>query len=697
MIARTRIIYRRWRQEGWLRGRVLLPLLLVLGFIVVFSWGFYLTGRYGAESHFPQRLWATLAMFTGTYMSLNPNLPVPPADMSVVGVLALSLTLITASSLVLVSRRARDFVRIIHPTARLVVIGNDSTAAALVQSSIDSKIPTILVTDSRASEAARATKPSIPIIASGQIQCALLTQSASRVINHAGHVVVATDSDALNMQLHKKIRDIRESHGRPHRALTTSAGVHVEGDEGAIGRQSGAKDLVVIHDPGYAQLLRPNSIRGCLPSSEVTCPAENIAEHICHLVVAAVTGANDERIAVLKVVEVDPTSIPSRSQSSLASTIETWLRHLAWSLSFAQGDEGQNGKGPGEFEQIPALEVVAGPNGAFHSNHGLFIEVLVGSRPSSIATRVLSQQRAAGVRIVVANTHLIKGAAELRHYGSPDRLDVRTGRAWLDDQAPMNKADGSDGPLILVVDPDEVGLDARLVTDDTGTQWARTFDVTHALMFSGGAGRRSVTAWQPGAPMGESTKELEAQRIRAARSKRSNKHIVKRKELDNEVARQARKEVSNRYSSKRAAERMLRLLAVRGYALRRWEGDGRPDDPRLSAEDIEYIAEAEHENWLTRTWTDTSRLRRRVESVSDYSSSGANKYCYRGLTALESDTDRTDRLRYAANYNRRIASETYPAIAASFGYSIVRFGEPQLPRRPRPRCNRIECPCNKAL
>jgi hypothetical protein len=695
MIDRAWAIHKRLRQKGWLRGTVLLPTLLALAFTVVFSWGFYLTGRYGVESPFPQRLWATLAMFTGTYMSLNPN-PVPPADMSAVGVLALSLTVITASSLVLLSRRARDFVRIIHPTARLVVIGNGSTAAALVESSIDSKIKTTLVTDSRASEAARATNPSIPIIASGQIQGALSTPSARRVINHANHVVVATDSDALNMQLHKKIWDIRESRGRPRGALATSTDVHIEGDDGTISTQSTVKNLVVIHDPDYAQLLRPNSIHGCLPSSEVTCPTENIAEHICHLVVAAVTGANQGQRAIARVVEVEPISMPRQSQPNPASTIETWLRRLAWSLSFVHGDEGRNGKGPNEFEPIPTLEVVSASNGAFHSIHEPLIEVLVGSRASAIATRVFSQQRATGVRIVVANTHIIKGASELRHYESPDRLNVRTGRAWLDDHAPMNNADGSDGPLILVVDPDEVGLDARLVTDDTGTQWARTFDLTHALMFSGGAGTRSVTAWQPGAPMGESTKKLEAERIRTARFKASAKQIVNRKELDNEAVRQARKEVANRYSSRCAAERMLRLLAERGYALRRWEVDGRPDDPRLSAEDIEYIAEAEHEDWLTRTWTDTSRLRRRVESVSDYSSSGANKYCYRGLVVIESDTDRTDRLRYAANYNRRIASETYPAIAASFGYSIVRFGEPQPPNRPRPRCNRIECPCTEA-
>ena len=254
----------------------------------------------------------------------------------------------------------------------------------------------------------------------------------------------------------------------------------------------------------------------------------------------------------------------------------------------------------------------------------------------------------------------------------------------------------SAGPLLLVVDPDHVGLDAALVTDDTGTQWARTFDLAYRLMFSGGAGTWSVTGWQPGAPMGESTKRLARQRIRAARHKASDKSIPKQKQSEREVAREARKEIANRYSSKRAAEHMLQLLADCGYELRRWQDADRPDRPRLSDEDIEYIAESEHEDWLTRTWTDTSRLLKRVESVSDYSDSGANNYCYRGLLMLEAEAELTCRLRYAANYNRRVARETYPSIAASFGYSIAWFGVRKRSKASNRRCDRIECRCKKA-
>ena len=452
MIGRVWAIYRRWREEGWLRGTVLMPALLGLAFIAVFSWGFYLTGRYDVEtatsqapdvngsSAIQQRLWATLAMFTGGYMQLNPDWPMPPPDLSIVGVLALSLTLITVGSLLLLSRRVRDFVHIIRPKARLVVIGNGSTAAALVKSSIDRKIPTILVTDSRASEAAGATKPAIPIIASGQIESALSTPSARRVIRHVNHVVVATDSDGLNMQLHRKIRDIRESRRGPHGPSIRSVDCHSEGDHGTIAAQPGPKDLVIIHDPQYAELLRPNSIRGSLPSNEVSCPAENIAEHICHLIVAAVTGAHKVTHATAKIIEVEPTRMPSHCQLSLAPTLETWVKRLAWSLSFVQGDEGRNGKGPNEFEPVPTLEVVS--SGTSSTKHELLIQVFVGSCPSSVVTHALTHHETADVRIVLADTHLVKGAAELRYHESPGLHNVRTGREWLEDHAPMDDVEG---------------------------------------------------------------------------------------------------------------------------------------------------------------------------------------------------------------------------------------------------------------
>ena len=41
---------RQLRADGWLRGRIILPGLLVSAFVVVFVWGFMLTGRYAVDS-----------------------------------------------------------------------------------------------------------------------------------------------------------------------------------------------------------------------------------------------------------------------------------------------------------------------------------------------------------------------------------------------------------------------------------------------------------------------------------------------------------------------------------------------------------------------------------------------------------------------------------------------------------------------
>jgi hypothetical protein len=682
--------YRRWRRDGWFRGTLLVPTLLAFAFITVFSYGFLLTGHYETNASLSQRLWATLAMFAGTYMPLSPDLGVPPPDMSVVGVLALSLTLVTASSLLLLSRRARDFVRTIHPNARLAVIGDGSTAAALIKSSIESRIPTILVTDSRASEAARAVTSFIPVIADGQLPRTLSTSSARRVLARVDHVVVATDSDPLNMQLHQQIRYLRRTRSDSDDAITRTPRGRMEDRYGI--QATTAKDLVVINDPDYAQLLRPDFLYERLPSGEATCPAENVAEHICHLVVAAMTSARAmTRDAIVQIVHTEPISTQPQSLSDLSSAIETSLQRLAWSLGFVHGR--QNGKSLNEFEALPKLTVVASSSRQPLPKEGLTIEIFLGSHFSTLARQVLADRGRVDLQIAIGNQHLLQGAADVEHRGSQHRPEVRTGRAWLDDDPPAIGSYDSN-PLTLVVDPEEVGLDARLVIDDTSTQWARTFDLNHALMFSGGRSAHVVTGWQTGAAMGESTKQLEERRSSEATPGAVGSHSENRRDLANDAVRQARREIANRYSSKRAADRMLRMLSDRGYALQRWEGEEPPNPPQFSAEDVEYIAESEHEDWLVRTWTDTSRWRKKVESVSGYSDSGANKYCYRGLRRLESAANQPDAIRFAANYNRRIASETYPAIAASFGYAIVRYSHPRSTKHV-PQCGRLDCPCKQ--
>lgn len=689
---------RRLSDEGWLRRSTIMPTLLAAAFIAVFTAGFYLTGVYDIESgevtssSTPQRLWATLAMFTGGYISLNDRWdPMPPVAMSIVGILALSLTLITAGSLLLLSRRVQDFVHLLRPKARLVVVGDGVTAAALIKSAILNKTPTVLITDTRSSVAALATKPSIPIIASGDIRSVLSTPTTRRIVDRTEHLVLATDSDSLNMELHEKLDQMRSTR---------------------TARSSMPQDLVVIHDWHYAELVRPGHIRETLPSNEVTCPAENIAEHICHLVVAAATGRRKLRSVAVSVVEVPPTARADQAEPGLAEAIQVWLHRLVWSLGFVRDDKGN---------PVPTVELVSDE---YTPQPGeLLIQVFTGASASSVAAAALPTRTTPTLRIAVANRHLVAGAMHLRYRTNAD-VKAMTGRDWLAADARLgDDADALDR-VLLVVDPDEIGLDAALITDDTGTQWARTFDLAYKLMFNDGW---SETAWQPGAPMGESTrKEVNA----AVQQALSPKSIAAAENAAQEAgekwdeaawrssalaaaARKARKAIGNRYSSRYAVADMLTVLSRCGFQLERHESTTPPEAPRLTRNLVAYIAQHEHHSWLERTWYDTSgHAWQKAEqiSISALSSVRAHHYCYAGLVALETPSgwERAQELAAqqgaealdpklvrTADYNRRIATETYPAIAASFGYSVV----PITGRTPEPQpqqftCRSPLCPCH---
>lgn len=675
----------RWRAHAWLRGTVVGPTLLGLAIVTVTFFGYRLNAQYAdpAQSSVWQIVFATVGLFTGTYTPLSGDHPIPPLGLSIVGTCALAVTLLTAGSLLLLSRRVSDFVRIMRPRARLVVIGDGNTAAALIKSSINQGIPAILVTDSRESISALATNPSTPVIASGEIQSALATPSARRVIRHTKHVVVATDSDDLNMQLHATVHTIRE--GRSiGRGLIRRRHV-TEWDTS----QSATTDLVVIRDPGYADLLSPETIRGVLPSNEITCPSHNVAEHVAHLIVAAATGVPGISGVAVELVGSDCGVQGAEPALDLSRTIRLVVQRLSWSLSFVKGDEATGKRGPREYEPVPYIRLLADDDAA---EGELLVQVFAGGSAALVASQVLSNQNRNALRIAVANTHVINGAVDFRHRGATDPDAVTTGRDWIRTGAGIATVDGNLRPPLLVVDPNEVGLDAALVTDDTGTQWARTFDMTYGLMFSNG--EYAVTGWQPGAPMGETTKRVEADAINAERAKPATPGGPAWPERKRTAAFKARKTIGNRYSSKYAVEHMLKLLTDCGYELRRVHAGDEPPDPQLGSRGlVEYIAEQEHHHWLRRTWNDTSRIKVRVESVCSYSGSQANEFCYRGLVELEGRPDTPGRLRYAANYNRRIATETYPAIAASFGYAIVKFGDTDRIAAEISPCDRPECPC----
>jgi hypothetical protein len=654
--------FRRWlrdaveavERKGYVRASLVYPLLLACAFAAVFCWGFQAFGEHTtpkADSNI-QRAWSTLLLFTGSYLSLHREWdPEPTKNISQVGIAALTLTLFTAGSLTLLSRRARDFVRVLRPRARLVVIGEATTAAALVKSSIEHRIKTILITDSRDSVAALATKPSIPIIAAGELQSVLTRPSTRRVIRHATHMVVATDDDATNISLHASIDTMREAQRNPRRGE----------QEGHLSRY---KDLVVIHDPGYADALRPRVIAGRLPDREVTCPAENIAEHVLHLLVAVATGGGHtcKKIAVRVIDPASPEAMDGFS-ADLARTITVWVDRLSQMLRLVDGKMFRTPDGETVTEKVPNIDI--GDDAVADAD--LAIEIVVG-KASDVAVYTFMQQGGSTLRIVITEGELVTFADAMRNCGRSDGSRVVNGREWLAAGAPMA---GHKRPRVLVVDGRHVGLDAGLVTDDEGTQWARTFDLTYALMYSDGG--YSVTGWQPGAPMGESVREVLAESEEAARAQG-----VWRAETFEMMRNKALKRISDRYSSMSAVENMLRLLDERGYELVRCERDSQGAEVELTLQDVEYVAANEHEDWRTkRTWcARTSVLpgRRYQEYlVAKFSSSGANDYCFQALSELRDRKNVPDeRLRFAAEYNRRIARETYPAIAAAFGYRIVR-------------------------
>jgi len=635
----------RWkymRINGYVRGSVVWPVVLAVLFIVVFALAFHATGQYDVDdptdvgggsstntsSSFFQRLWATLGMFTGAYISLSPKWdPMPPPWLSAVAVAAFLWTLMTAGSLVLLSKRTRDYLLTLRPRAALVIIGDGGTAAALVKSSIKHGKRTILVTDSRNSVSALATKPSIPIIAAGQIDSAIRTPSVRRVIKNAGHVVVATDDDGRNMQLYRTLHDVR----------------HEQNDESKSADPkdlSSPQDLVVIHDSEYAESLHPKVIRDQLPSAEVTCPAENIAEHVCHLIIAAVTAANVRRAAV-EIKQIGDEDDP------LTATLRTWARRLSWSLRFVEGKR-ETLNGPAAL--VPNISLAGESDGMAD----LRIEVLTGAEPTAVAAAALGDPAPPRLQIAVTNGYLVTHAGLLAHTATDHGRHIALGRDWL-----VAGNGSTETPTLLAVDREAVGLDANLVTDDTGTQWARTFDLTYGLMFS--TGEYPVTGWQPGAAMGDSASQAVKQAIAAG-----------------EPAERVLKSITSRSSSKDAVHHMLKQLTERGFELRTHQvTDAPPPEPDMDPRtDVEYIAAHEHDDWMGRTWLDTSRRRSsQMHSVIAYSGSGAAEHCYLGLVALENTSETLDEPRQAAlsaDYNRRIATQTYPAIAASFGYRIVR-------------------------
>ncbi|MFT4127133.1 MAG: hypothetical protein QM662_13010 [Gordonia sp. (in: high G+C Gram-positive bacteria)] len=695
-----------WHRYGWLRGKFILAAILTMLFLGIGCWGWVAFGKYDVDSNcFPagmtvpdggvhcsdsvwQRLWATVALFSGTYISLSGEWdPMPPPEVGYVAPFALGLTLFTASSLLLLSRRVTDFFLLVYfrlfRRPRLIVVGDGESAAAIIRSCVLQKIPAVLVTDSRDSVAAHATTTAIPIVASGQLDVALQRYIVRALIRRVGHTVVATDTDGANMRLQERIQRIR---GRQHVGPVPPT---YAGNPGLpINADRPARDLVLIHDPDYAEALLPLTIRDALPDREVTCPTNNVVEQVLHVLIAIATGGPEVHTVDVTIIDCDDSGREpgdgDHRQVTIAPTLRRWITNLDRGLAVLRSSN-------------PSIPTITLASDGQSSNRQVWL--YTGRSASAVATRVLADGATGPVRIAITTADLVEAAADMRTaYGG--RLTVRTARQWLGDSA---------GPAdaVIVVDPDVVGFDAALVTDDVGTQWARMFDLTYNMLFY--TGGWAVTGWLPGEPMADEARDVAArarrhatriQRITArqqaivdggatrasgrsapggASPRGGTQHPISVNQPSDPVEKAVfteMKQITNRYSSEAAVHHMLYLLGETGYELRKREPSA---EPLNLAEGVgEYIARMEHHHWFWRRWRRPRYFWQRGElhRVSSYSGTGANYYCFDGLRELSKDEygETADSgLRGALKYNLMIPTLAYPAIAATWGYRI----EPQ--------------------
>ena len=630
------------------------PVVLLIAAAVAATWGFVVVHNTFGDASLAQQIYSTMAMFSGGYLALNgANDPAIPAGMAWPSIIAFGVTIIAAGTVVVtLSTKARNVIRALAARPELVVVGSDRTAAAIVGSCVEKRVRALLITERRDSPAARACLHVIPTVTIGSLAETGRYGVSKRVLRRGVNVVIATDSDSTNLELRRRVI----------RASTTSA----------VARRS---VIAVVNDAELVEAMRPREIRD-LGEEEVTCPAENIAEHVCLLIDAAATGS----AAIGSARSTDDTSgtrlrslvgavavevVDATGSSDVADTVYRWAVRQAWGRGYLQGDQIV---GKDEYNPIVPITVNHEPD-----DNDLIIRIYCGNDGSRVVRRVIQDRadtstRAADLTIVVADRQLTETAAE-----TSDGTAVISGWRWLVSKAELGRA-GSGPGTVLVVDPDRVGLDASLVVDDVRLQWARVFDQTYRLMF---AADRAIDWWLPGAPLGHATAAAEAAAVAALPAgSRTN-------DAREEARFRARKAISDRLSSEAAVRNMIRFLQGKEWKLVRYEGSTLPPRPDIDDAVVGDIAKLEHEDWCKREWTDTSprrfiRLpRNKLHTCAEFSRKKLGGYTWEGLLAQKENPNTEIAAEFAVtvNYNKRIVTETYPAIAARFGYQIVHSPE----------------------
>ncbi|MFI8774640.1 hypothetical protein ACIGKQ_21110 [Gordonia sp. NPDC062954] len=649
------------------------PWVLTLLSITAATWGFIVIHDAFPGASLAQQIYSTMAMFAGGYIAISNNPvydPVPPPGLAIPSVMAFSVTIAAAGSVIVtLSTQARNTVRAMVTRPHVVVIGSGATAAAIIQSSLANGVRALLITEDRGSEAARACIHRIPSVVIRSISESGSYGATKWILRRCENVVVAAESDPVNLDLQATLSSRMATRLGARRSV-----------------------ISVVNDADLVDAMRPHRISS-LTDEHVTCPAENVAEHVCHLIDAAATGPaaivkTDDtgrtrplvNRVIVQVVDVDLDHVAAVGRVSpvelVAPTISLWVKRQCWSRSFLHGNElpGQPGNNP----IVPIhleVPVEAGD---------LVVRVYCGRSGSHVISRYLEDCRLAtpplvDLAIVVADEQSVTTACRtFDPFGQ-----VSTGWDWLAAGAPMTTEQVT--RTTLAVDPDLTGLNVHLVNDDVRLQWARVFNQTYEFMF---AGDYAINGWLPGAPLGSATKIEEARAAATVRARGGSAEEMK------EARTNAQRRISNRLSSELAAKAMIEFLKP-NWQLVRYDGatsDDPPPAPGFDSDLINRIAALEHNDWCKRRWYDTSRRGwRRGPTEMSCCAHSRLKLGKHTFAELEDETkkpehqeklpeksySRADELRVAINYNRRIVSETYPAIAACFGYQIVPANPPE--------------------
>lgn len=404
-----------------------LALLVLAAAIVVLS-------QEAPKSSIASRLYSAVDLFTGAYIPLAGQDDKPSPAMAWVGLSALTVTFTAAlTALLSLTTRAREWLRARRAGQDLVVIGSGEPAAQILRSHPrKSTRGLLLVTGSRQGPAALAAR--------GHAATAVMDlhtfdeDAAADLRARGGTLAVATDDDALNIAIAE--------------ALTQQAVT------------DGKKVMAIVRHPALAEELRPPVISGDLRMPYgISCPAENIAEQVCHHLDHALS-----KDPALKASGQGTVSVEGDDEE-LSRVIQTWVRRFTWSRSFLRD---------GARERVPLLRM---SDETDPGAPGPVFRIFVGDDPAATAARTLK-----GIRL---------GHAE----GS--RLIAVTSARLI----PTAQAD-----RVVVVDERSAAWDQRLVFDDIAEQWGRVYHSVYRVLFdsladwakvhTGREGQSSIAAGQ---------------------------------------------------------------------------------------------------------------------------------------------------------------------------------------------------------